>query len=59
MYGCRFLCIQGDLMFDKAVNRVGTKSTKWDKMEMLFGVNPDNGLYFEAIFKRKTYRFGA
>ncbi|MGB3278608.1 MAG: aminotransferase class I/II-fold pyridoxal phosphate-dependent enzyme, partial [Pseudorhodobacter sp.] len=30
--------------FDENINRVGTHSTKWDKMERLFGVSPTDGL---------------
>jgi cystathionine beta-lyase len=30
--------------FDENINRVGTHSSKWDKMETLFGVSPTDGL---------------
>lgn len=30
--------------FDKIIDRRGTNSSKWDKMERLFGVSPDDGL---------------
>ena len=30
--------------FDKPTDRRGTHSSKWDKMEKLFGVSPDDGL---------------
>jgi cystathionine beta-lyase len=30
--------------FDENINRVGTHSSKWDKMEALFGVSPTDGL---------------
>ncbi|MCR8548321.1 pyridoxal phosphate-dependent aminotransferase [Salipiger sp. P9] len=30
--------------FDEVIDRIGTHSAKWDKMESLFGVSPDGGL---------------
>lgn len=33
-----------ELQFDEIINRVGTHSAKWDEMETLFGVSPDQGL---------------
>lgn len=30
--------------FDRIIDRVGTHSVKWDKMEALYGVSPDDGL---------------
>lgn len=30
--------------FDDRINRVGTHSAKWDMMEKLYGVSPENGL---------------
>ncbi len=30
--------------FDKIIDRRGTNSSKWDKMEKLFGVSPEDGL---------------
>lgn len=30
--------------FDDVIDRRGSQSTKWDKMEKLYGVSPDNGL---------------
>ncbi|MDE9451410.1 pyridoxal phosphate-dependent aminotransferase [Aliiroseovarius sp. Z3] len=30
--------------FDKIIDRHGTNSSKWDKMEKLFGVSPEDGL---------------
>jgi len=30
--------------FDEIIDRRGTNSSKWDKMERLFGVSPDDGL---------------
>lgn len=30
--------------FDQIIDRRGTHSSKWDKMEQLFGVSPDDGL---------------
>ncbi|MFT6451214.1 MAG: cystathionine beta-lyase [Halocynthiibacter sp.] len=30
--------------FDEVINRVGTHSAKWDHMEKLFGVSPDEGI---------------
>ena len=32
------------MSFDDPIDRRGTNSTKWDKMEMLYGVSPDDGL---------------
>ena len=30
--------------FDEVIDRRGTHSSKWDTMEELYGVSPDNGL---------------
>lgn len=30
--------------FDQIINRVGTHSAKWDKMEALYGVSPEDGI---------------
>ena len=30
--------------FDKIIDRRGTQSAKWDEMEALYGVSPDDGL---------------
>ena len=30
--------------FDEVIDRRGTHSSKWDTMEDLYGVSPDNGL---------------
>ncbi|WP_298570765.1 MalY/PatB family protein [uncultured Aliiroseovarius sp.] len=32
------------MSFDKIIDRRGTHSSKWDKMEKLFGVSPEDGL---------------
>lgn len=32
------------MQFDKTIDRRGTNSAKWDKMEQLFGVSPTDGL---------------
>lgn len=32
------------MSFDEIIDRIGTRSTKWDKMETLFGVSPCDGL---------------
>ena len=32
------------MSFNTPIDRRGTNSTKWDKMEMLYGVSPDDGL---------------
>ena len=31
-------------MFDELIDRVGTRSSKWDQMEAVYGVSPDDGL---------------
>ena len=30
--------------FDEVIDRRGTHSSKWDTMEELYGVSPDNGI---------------
>ncbi len=33
-----------DYDFDRIIDRVGTHSAKWDKMEAIYGVNPQDGI---------------
>ena len=42
------------MSFDEIIDRRGTRSAKWDKMEAIYGVSPDDGLAMWVADNRMT-----